>query len=86
MIAPALSATASLRSARFDRSEPDCISYAPSTTASASEGERAERRTAGMDVARTTFPNASQVTVAGSSAGGVGLAGFASLPTHFVPA
>jgi hypothetical protein len=33
--------------------------------------------TAGMDVAKAMFPNASRVLVAGSSAGGVGAAGFA---------
>jgi hypothetical protein len=34
-------------------------------------------QSAGMDVAKATFPHASQVTLAGSSAGGVGVAGFA---------
>jgi hypothetical protein len=34
-------------------------------------------QSAGMDVARATFPDASRITVAGSSAGGVGVAGFA---------
>lgn len=34
-------------------------------------------QSAGMDVARTMFPNANRITVAGSSAGGVGAAGFA---------
>jgi hypothetical protein len=34
-------------------------------------------QSAGMDVARTMFPHASRITVAGSSAGGVGAAGFA---------
>jgi hypothetical protein len=34
-------------------------------------------QTAGMDIAKATFPNASKITVAGSSAGGVGATGFA---------
>jgi hypothetical protein len=34
-------------------------------------------QSAGMDVAKATFPHPSRVTVAGSSAGGVGVAGFA---------
>ncbi len=34
-------------------------------------------QSAGMDVARAMFPHASRITVAGSSAGGVGAAGFA---------
>ena len=34
-------------------------------------------QSAGMDLARNLFPNASRITVAGSSAGGVGAAGFA---------
>ena len=34
-------------------------------------------QSAGMDLARATFPHASRITVAGSSAGGVGAAGFA---------
>lgn len=34
-------------------------------------------QSAGMDLARTMFPHASRITVAGSSAGGVGVAGFA---------
>ncbi len=34
-------------------------------------------QSAGMDLARSMFPNASRITVAGSSAGGVGAAGFA---------
>jgi hypothetical protein len=34
-------------------------------------------QSAGMDVARATFPDASRITVSGSSAGGVGAAGFA---------
>lgn len=33
--------------------------------------------TAGIDLAKSTFPNASRILVAGSSAGGVGAAGFA---------
>ena len=33
--------------------------------------------TAGMDIAKATFPNAIRILVAGSSAGGVGAAGFA---------
>ena len=33
-------------------------------------------QSAGMDLARQMFPNASRITVAGSSAGGVGVAGF----------
>lgn len=34
-------------------------------------------QSAGMDAARAVFPHASRITVAGSSAGGVGVAGFA---------
>jgi hypothetical protein len=34
-------------------------------------------QSAGMDLAKSTFPNAHRITVAGSSAGGVGVAGFA---------
>lgn len=34
-------------------------------------------QSAGMDLAKAMFPNASRITVAGSSAGGVGVAGFA---------
>jgi hypothetical protein len=41
-------------------------------------------QTAGMDVARATFPNASRITLAGSSAGGVGVAGFAPFLARFV--
>jgi len=41
-------------------------------------------QTAGMDVARATFPNASRITVAGSSAGGVGVAGFAPFLVRFL--
>jgi hypothetical protein len=40
-------------------------------------------QTAGMDLARATFPNASQITLAGSSAGGVGVAGFAPFLARF---
>lgn len=40
-------------------------------------------QSAGMDVARASFPNASQVTLAGSSAGGVGVAGFAPFLARF---
>jgi hypothetical protein len=38
---------------------------------------------AGMDVAKATFPNASRITVAGSSAGGVGAAAFAPFLARF---
>jgi hypothetical protein len=41
-------------------------------------------QSAGMDLARATFPNASRITVAGSSAGGVGAAGFAPFLARFV--
>jgi hypothetical protein len=41
-------------------------------------------QTAGMDVAKATFPNASRITVAGSSAGGVGVAGFAPFLVRFL--
>jgi hypothetical protein len=41
-------------------------------------------QSAGMDVARATFPNASRITVAGSSAGGVGAAGFAPFLARFL--
>lgn len=41
-------------------------------------------QTAGMDVAKATFPNAHRITVAGSSAGGVGVAGFAPFLVRFV--
>jgi hypothetical protein len=37
-----------------------------------------------MDVAKATFPNASRITVAGSSAGGVGVAGFAPFLARFL--
>ena len=36
-----------------------------------------------MDVAKATFPHAKQITVAGSSAGGVGVAGFAPFLVRF---
>jgi hypothetical protein len=39
---------------------------------------------AGMDVAKATFPNASKITVAGSSAGGVGAAGWAPFLVRFL--
>jgi len=41
-------------------------------------------QTAGMDVAAATFPNASRITVSGSSAGGVGAAGFAPFLVRFL--
>lgn len=41
-------------------------------------------QSAGMDVARATFPDARVVTVAGSSAGGVGVAGFAPFLVRFL--
>jgi hypothetical protein len=41
-------------------------------------------QTAGMDLARALFPNASKITVAGSSAGGVGVAGFAPFLVRFL--
>jgi len=41
-------------------------------------------QSAGMDLARATFPNASRVTVAGSSAGGVGAASNAPFLARFV--
>jgi hypothetical protein len=40
--------------------------------------------TAGMDLAKATFPNANRITVAGSSAGGVGAAAFAPFLARFV--
>jgi len=40
-------------------------------------------QSAGMDVAAATFPNAHRITVAGSSAGGVGAAGFAPFLARF---
>jgi hypothetical protein len=39
---------------------------------------------AGMDVGKATFPNASRITVAGSSAGGVGAAAFAPFLARFL--
>jgi len=41
-------------------------------------------QTAGMDVAKAVFPNANRITLAGSSAGGVGVAGFAPFLTRFL--
>lgn len=41
-------------------------------------------QTAGMDVAKAIFPNANRITVAGSSAGGVGVAGFAPFLARFI--
>lgn len=41
-------------------------------------------QTAGMDLAKATFPGARKITVAGSSAGGVGVAGFAPFLVRFV--
>jgi hypothetical protein len=41
-------------------------------------------QSAGMDIARATFPNASRITVAGSSAGGVGAAGNAPFLARFL--
>jgi hypothetical protein len=41
-------------------------------------------QSAGMDVARAAFPHASRITVAGSSAGGVGAAGFAPFLVRFL--
>jgi len=41
-------------------------------------------QSAGMDMAKATFPQASHVTVAGSSAGGVGAAGFAPFLARFL--
>ena len=41
-------------------------------------------QTAGMDLALATFPNASRITLAGSSAGGVGVAGFAPFLVRFL--
>ncbi len=41
-------------------------------------------QSAAMDLALATFPNASRVTVAGSSAGGVGAAGFAPFLARFL--
>jgi len=41
-------------------------------------------QSAGMDLARATYPKAKQITVAGSSAGGVGAAGFAPFLVRFL--
>lgn len=41
-------------------------------------------QSAGMDVAKATFPHARRITVAGSSAGGVGAAGFAPFLVRFL--
>ncbi len=41
-------------------------------------------QSAGMDLARDVFPRAKRITVAGSSAGGVGAAGFAPFLARFV--
>lgn len=41
-------------------------------------------QSAGMDVAKATFPDANRVTVAGSSAGGVGVTGFAPFLVRFL--
>jgi hypothetical protein len=41
-------------------------------------------QSAGMDLAGETFPNASRITVAGSSAGGVGATGFAPFLARFL--
>jgi hypothetical protein len=41
-------------------------------------------QSAGMDMAKATFPAAKRVTLAGSSAGGVGVAGFAPFLARFV--
>jgi hypothetical protein len=41
-------------------------------------------QSAGMDVAKDTFPNAASITLAGSSAGGVGVAGFAPFLVRFL--
>jgi hypothetical protein len=40
-------------------------------------------QSAGMDVAKAVFPNAKKITLAGSSAGGVGVAGFAPFLVRF---
>ncbi|MBW2288830.1 MAG: hypothetical protein JRG90_13510 [Deltaproteobacteria bacterium] len=40
--------------------------------------------TAGMDLARATFPHASRITIAGSSAGGVGAAAFTPFLARFL--
>ena len=41
-------------------------------------------QSAGMDLAKATFPHARRITVAGSSAGGVGVAGFAPFLVRFL--
>jgi len=41
-------------------------------------------QSAGMDVAKETFPDASRISVAGSSAGGVGVAGFSPFLVRFL--
>jgi hypothetical protein len=41
-------------------------------------------QSAGMDVAKAMFPNASRITVAGSSAGGVGAVGFSPFLVRFL--
>jgi hypothetical protein len=41
-------------------------------------------QSAAMDLARATFPDAGRITVAGSSAGGVGVAGFAPFLVRFL--
>jgi hypothetical protein len=41
-------------------------------------------QSAGMDLAKAMFPRASRITVAGSSAGGVGVAGFAPFLVRFL--
>ncbi|MBW2698480.1 MAG: hypothetical protein JRE70_18495 [Deltaproteobacteria bacterium] len=41
-------------------------------------------QTAAMDLAKDTFPRARRITVAGSSAGGVGVAGFAPFLVRFI--
>ncbi len=41
-------------------------------------------QSAGMDLAKATFPDAEEITVAGSSAGGVGVAGFAPFLVRFL--
>ena len=41
-------------------------------------------QSAGMDLAKATFPNARRITVAGSSAGGVGVAGFSPFLARFL--
>ena len=41
-------------------------------------------QTAGMDLAKATFPHARRITLAGSSAGGVGVAGFSPFLARFI--